>query len=105
MTEEKKRKFADKGKAILGQTRPTSIQDILEDKEDSHIVRKPVNTEIRKISQPQQIKNQAGKSAREEFRFTEELAERLRQYAFDKRKKKTDVVTKALEEFFDREGY
>ena len=47
----------------------------------------------------------AGKTEREEFRFTPELSDRLRRYCYERRTKKTRVVTRALEDFLEREGY
>lgn len=52
--------------------------------------------------------NTAGKthkSIREEFRFTEDLANKLRKYAYEKDLKKVDIVALALEEFFNSRGY
>jgi hypothetical protein len=91
--------FAELGKAILGASKPTGLSDFLDTEADSESVRKQVNTETCAI------KSSTGKTAREEFRLTKDLAERLRRYAFDKRMKKTDAIIKALEELFGREGY
>ena len=45
------------------------------------------------------------KVARENFRFTEELAAALEKYAFEKRQKKNTVVEIALEHYLKQEGY
>ncbi len=110
MNETKKGKFSGKGKAILGANKPSGIADFLENQEDSEM-RQAANVVSRTAVQPQSrtlediSKTALNKTARGEFRFPEELSERLRQYAFDKRRNKTDVVIRALEEFFTREGY
>jgi hypothetical protein len=99
MTEQKKDKFLGMAKATLGTNKPIGLADFLDNTEDNQNIRKTVNTENRKD------KKITSKPAREEFRFTEELANRLRKYAYEKRLKKVDIVTLALEKFFDDEGY
>jgi hypothetical protein len=110
MSETKKGKFAGKGKAILGTNKPSGIADFLDNQEDRES-RKNEDAASRITGQPQSrttedaSKNTLNKTARGEYRFPEELSEKIRQYAFDKRRNKTDVVIQALEEFFSREGY
>ena len=94
-----KGRFAGKGKSILGTERPTGLADFLENSTENQDVRISENTEIRNAE------NTEIRVAREEFRFTEDLAERLRKCAFEKRRKKVEIVTQALEQFLKQEGF
>jgi hypothetical protein len=107
----KKGRFANKAQEILNSNKPTGLKDFLSSESNDSSVQLHGNTEISQsgylednIKQPS-IEALSSKPAREEFRCTFELAEKLRQYAFDKRLKKTDVITQALEELFARNGY
>lgn len=110
MKEQKKNKFADTAKAILGTDKPTGIADFLDTVEDTTMQkivntenRKIVNTENRKETLPVQVDEP--RTEREEFKLTKTLSHRLKKYAYEKDLKKVDVVTYALEQLFDREGY
>lgn len=117
--------FARKGKSILEPARPQGLAEFLADEsvstpkepEDSNVTgpRENVNTETREDENegtrstlvPRESKKETlpQKPVREELRLTFEMGERLRRYAFDKRMKKIDVVTEALEMFFHHEKY
>lgn len=102
-----KGRFAGKGKSILGTERPTGLADFLENSTENQDVRISENTEIRNAENTE-IRTEprlSAKVAREEFRFTEDLAERLRKCAFEKRRKKVEIVTQALEQFLKQEGF
>jgi len=45
------------------------------------------------------------KTAREEFRFDADLAERLRRCAFEMRYKKTTIVREALDRYLKDQGF
>jgi hypothetical protein len=93
-----KKTFADKGKSILGERKPLSVKDFLES---------DGNTESRKTVLPETPSGVVAepRTEREEFKLTKKLAQRLKRFAYEKDIKKVDVVTRALEELFDREGY
>jgi len=97
MKTEKRKKFADKGKAIL--QKPSGIGDFLND-DESETTNEPkaVKTKEKKITLSNEKK-------REEFKFPVELSEKLRKYSFDKRLTKTSIVIRALELLFETEGY
>lgn len=109
MKETKKGKFANKANTILSPNKPTGIADFLDDTAESKSVntsvRKNINMSIQKDAETQSQIDDTVNVVRENFRFAESLAERLRLYAFNKRMTKTDVVVQALEEFFTHEGY
>lgn len=95
---DKKRKFANKAKTILGdpEKKPSGIGDFLEEDDQAadqgkEAARKAGDTDNRNSVQP--------KTAREEFRLPYELSERLRKYAFENRTTKTAAVVEALEKF------
>jgi hypothetical protein len=85
--------------------------------EPSRVVRKAGKPESRKAGvetpldtkshagRPQHLASARGKTEREEFRFTPDLSDRLRRYCYERRTKKTRVVTQALDEFLSRAGY
>lgn len=106
---DKKNKFLGMAKATLGVDKPTNLADFLDNTEDKQNARQAVTTENRNSVQVENQMNvsskQSAKSVREEFRLKPELAARLRKYAYEKYLKKTDIVTLALEKFFDSEGY
>lgn len=107
--------FAQKGKAILdGATRPKRLSDFLAPEAaeedaggeatatppeppgtDAPSIRHDVNT-ARRVPE---------KSVRQELRLTEELGERLRRYAYEKRLKKNEVVHRALAAYLEKDGY
>jgi hypothetical protein len=116
MKESKKGKFSSKANNILSPNKVTGLADFLDEPESKSVnepIRSDVKTDIRIGVQTDNHRD--GKTdiqssdalgiVRENFRLAEPLAERLRQYAFDKRTTKTDVVSQALEEFFTRNGY
>lgn len=98
MKDTSKGKFANKGKSILGSQKPVSVGDFLETDGNTETL-ESVNTESR-LSVPFEPR-----TVREEFKLTRSLVARLKRYAYEKDLKKVDIVTRALEEFFDREGY
>lgn len=100
MTEQKKNKFLGMAKATLATSKPTNLADFLDNTEDNQIVRKAVTTENRTDKVTDKTK-----TVREEFRLDEDLASRLKKYAYEKDLKKVDVVKLALKQFFDDEGY
>jgi hypothetical protein len=104
---------ADAPAASATETAPESAARI-----DLDIVRNSGNAESRKdgmsdveragvaADSSEKLSNpHAGKTEREEFRFTPELSERLRRYCYERRTKKTRVVMRALDELLSREGY
>ena len=115
----RKGRFSGKAKELLGAGKPTGLSDFLNSSENNEAIqesgkpatrqagkpeiRQTVITETRTSSKASKIEE--SKPVREEFRCTEKLAERLRRYSFEKRMKKTDIITKALEDLFDREGF
>ena len=116
MKESKKGKFSSKASNILSPGKVTGLADFLDDSESKSVnepIRSGIKTDIRTNVQTDKhkdaktdIQSSDGLGiVRENFRLAEPLAERLRQYAFDKRTTKTDVVSQALEEFFTRNNY
>ena len=105
--------FAAKARSIVsGATKPRSLEDFLEDdRKDGN----PANrtdtdkTEIRTSDVRKSVDTDnmitGRKTAREEFRFDPDLAERLRRYAFETRRKKTTIVREALEAYLKARGF
>lgn len=100
MAEQKKDKFLGMAKATLATNKPTNLTDFLDNTEDNQPIRKAVITENR----TNKIVDKT-KTVREEFRLDEDLAGRLKKYAYEKDLKKVDIVKLALKQFFDNEGY
>jgi len=110
-------KFKGRGKEILGEGKPTSLNAFLQETEDT------VTTEARhdgitetrengimasRLSEGNGSKSE--RTVREEFRCPPELSERFNRYVFEQKKKKrstskTDVVNEALEAFLAQKGY
>ena len=109
MKESRKGKFASKANNILSPNKVTGLADFLDDEAESKsanaFLRTDTKTDIQRDVKTESQTNGTTGIVRENFRLAEPLAERLRQYAFDKRTTKTDVVAQALEEFFTRNGY
>jgi hypothetical protein len=134
MTIRKKGRFADKGKAILGDKKPSALGEILDDipspsPEEKKQTAKQRRTAPKKAqaSGTAEAKSVSEKDTRkpgntvvrktvntspdelpmkrEEFRLPGSLAERLRVYAFDTRTKKTAVVIEALDAHLTKKGY
>jgi hypothetical protein len=89
MATTKGNQFASKAGEILSGKRPSSMTELMDGQ-----TRDSVSPENRKTVKPTIRKK------REEFQIPETLAEMLRAYAYEHRKKKTAVVISALEEFF-----
>lgn len=100
MAEQKKDRFLGMAKATLVTNKPTNLADFLDNTEDNQSVREAVITENRTNKKVDKTK-----TVREEFRLNEDLASRLKKYAYEKNLKKVDIVKLALEKFFDGEGY
>lgn len=107
--------FTAKARGIVGIDKPRSLDDFLEDNpqtantENRSVVRKAGYTESSTEISAQKSGNLddavSGKTAREEFRFDADLAERLRRCAFETRCKKTTIVRDALDRYLKDQGF
>ncbi len=110
----KSKDFTAKARGIVGNVRPRSLGDFLDDdKQDD--VRKAVETESRTDDVRKAVETESRtddvrkaedrKTGREEFRFDANLIERLRRCAFETRRKKTAIVQEALDRYLKAQGF
>ncbi len=123
----KSKDFTAKARGIVGNVRPRSLGDFLDDDKQDDVrkavetesrtddVRKAVETESRTDDVRKAVETESRtddvrkaedrKTGREEFRFDANLIERLRRCAFETRRKKTAIVQEALDRYLKAQGF
>ncbi len=102
-------KFKGRGKEILGEGKPTSLNAFLQETDDAVTTETRLNgTTAPRLSNGKESRSE--RTVREEFRCTPELSERFNLYVFEQKRhqrstSKTDVVNEALEAFLAQKGY